>query len=253
MNRLLFLLTSLLILTFTSCKLLSPTVMFETEKDFKYQEFSNSPKITILQPFDQIQILMSTNNGNALLELSSVGGGGGAIATQATGGISYMIKQDSTVKIPTLGNIKLGGITKDSAEYLLEQELGKFYQDPYIKITITNRNVIMFFEEGTNGSKISIPEEGITLLDAIAQVGGLTENSKAYKIKLIRGNNKNPQVFNFNISNLTEFKKANFILEANDIIYVDSRPRYITKIIGEIQPYLMLMSTSILIYSIFTK
>jgi len=226
--------------------------MFETDKNFEYKTFSSTPKITILQPYDQIQILMSTNNGNTLLE-SALGQDRNLITSTSQSGITYLIRQDSTVKIPTLGLVKLGGISKDSAEVYLEKELSKYYQDPYIKITITNRNVILFFEEGTQGTEVGIPEEGITLLEAIAQVGGLTPNSKAYKIKLIRGDNKNPEVYNFNISSLEEFKKANFILQANDIIYVDSRPRYVTKVISEIQPYLVLMSTSVLVYSIFTR
>lgn len=252
MGRIIFFYFLLLSIVFTSCKTLSPTIMFETEKDFEYKAFSNTQKTTILQPYDQIQIIMSTNNGTALLE-SSMGQDKGQGIGINQGGITYLIRQDSTVKIPTLGLVKLGGLAKDSAEVYLENELSKFYQDPYIRITITNRNVIMFFEEGTQGMEINIPEEGITLLEAIAQAGGLTPNSKAYKIKLIRGDNKNPEVFNFNISSLEEFKKANFVLQANDIIYVDSRPQYVTKVISEIQPYLMLFSTSILVYSIFSR
>ncbi|HOS84385.1 MAG TPA: polysaccharide biosynthesis/export family protein [Bacteroidales bacterium] len=252
MGRFLIFLSIITSLLGTSCKTLSPTVMFETDKNFEYKTFSSTPKITILQPYDQIQILMSTNNGNTLLE-SALGQDRNLITSTSQSGITYLIRQDSTVKIPTLGLVKLGGISKDSAEVYLEKELSKYYQDPYIKITITNRNVILFFEEGTQGTEVGIPEEGITLLEAIAQVGGLTPNSKAYKIKLIRGDNKNPEVYNFNISSLEEFKKANFILQANDIIYVDSRPRYVTKVISEIQPYLVLMSTSVLVYSIFTR
>ena len=252
MGRIILIFTIFLSIVFTSCKTLSPTVMFETEKDFQYKPFTNTPKITILQPFDQIQILMSTNNGTNLLE-NTIGQERNQNTGVAQGGITYLIRQDSTVKIPTLGLVKLGGISKDSAEVYLEKELSKYYQDPYIKITITNRNIILFFEEGTQGTEVNIPEEGITLLETIAQVGGLTPNSKAYKIKLIRGDNKNPEVYNFNISSLEEFKKANFILQANDIIYVDSRPRYVTKVIAEIQPYLVLLSTSVLVYSIFSR
>lgn len=241
---------SFVFLHITSCKILSPTVMFQTERDFEYVPFDHSLKSTILQPYDQISILMYTNDGSALLE-------GGGIASFGAGkhdeGMTYMIRPDSTVKLPILGNIVLGGMEKDSAESYLEEQLGKYYQNPYVKLYITNRTVILFFEEGTNGMSIPIPEDGITLLDAIAAAGGLTENSKAYRIRLIRGDNRNPRVYNFNISSLAEFKKANFVLEANDIIYVDSRPRYVTKILSEIQPYLVLISSSVLVYSVFSK
>lgn len=256
MNRFLYgIICIVSIVSFTSCKILSPTIMFETSKDFKYKPFETTQKVTILQPFDQIQILMATNNGNNLLEIGNIDrtSSGNVAQGSQQAGITYMIRQDSLVKIPTIGLIKLGGLSKDSAELVLESLLGKFYQNPFIRISITNRNVILFFEEGTKGMEISIPEEGITLLEALAQAGGLTENSKAFKIKLIRGDTKNPDVYNFNISNLEEFKKANFILQSNDILYVDSRPRYVNKIISEIQPYLVLISSSVLVYSIFSN
>ncbi|MDR2962797.1 MAG: polysaccharide biosynthesis/export family protein [Bacteroidales bacterium] len=235
-----------------SCKVLAPTVMFETERDFTYNSFTHYKKATILQPFDQLQIIMSTNSGTNLLEFFSnpqnITNGGRVTGNDA---ITYMIRQDSTVKIPTIGLIKLGGITKDSAEVILEQKLSQYYQEPFVKINIVNRTIIMFFEGGTKGVRVAVPEDGITLLEAIAQSGGLTENSKSYRIKLIRGDNTNPSVYNYNVRKLEEFKKANFILQANDIVYVDARPRYARKILSEIQPIVVLFSSGVLVYSVF--
>ena len=224
--------------------------MFQTDKNFHYSEFSDKPRVMVLQPFDQLEVIMSTNNGYLLLETDA--NESNRLYNNRQGEkITYMIRQDSIVKIPTVGEIKLGGMTKDSAETILEQELAKYYQAPFVKITVTNRNVILFFDEGTEGYKISIPEGGITLMEAIADAGGLTESSKSYKIKLIRGNNKNPEVYNFNIRSLEEFKKANFMLETNDIIYVDSRPKYAAKFLKEIQPYLTLVTCITMVYTIF--
>lgn len=251
MKRILLFLTCITCLFLTSCKVFRPTVMFQTGKSFQYTDFAEKPRTTVLQPYDQLDIIMSTNNGYLLLETESNEGRGYAYNRQNNNSITYMIRPDSIVKVPTVGEIKLGGMTKDSAEKVLENELSKYYQAPFVKITITNRNVILFFDEGTNGQKISIPEGGLSLLEAIADAGGLTENSKSYKIKLIRGNNKNPEVYNYNIRNLEDFKKANFMLEANDIVYVDSRPRIATKILKEITPYLTLITTGIMVYTLF--
>ncbi len=252
MKRILLILGLLACIGLSSCKMLRPTVMFQTKKNFQYTEFAEAPRVTVLQPFDQLEVIMSTNNGYLLLETESAEARTYQNNRQSDY-VTYMIRQDSIVKIPTVGEIKLGGMTKDSAELVLEQELAKFYQAPFVKITITNRNVILFYDEGTVGQKISIPEGGLSLMEAFAEAGGLTTSSKSYKIKLIRGNNKNPEVYNFNIRNLEDFKKANFMLEANDIIYVESRPRYATKFLNDIDPYLTLLTTAIMVYSVFHK
>jgi len=253
MRRILIFLACIACISLSSCKILRPTVMFQTEKNFKYANFAETPRVTVLQPFDQLEVIMATNNGYLLLETESAESRNYQYNRQNGNAITYMIRQDSIVKIPTVGEIKLGGMQKDSAEMLLEQELAKYYQAPFVKITVTNRNVILFYDEGTVGKKITIPEGGLSLLEAFADAGGLTESSKSYKIKLIRGNNKNPEVYNFNIRNLEEFKKANFMLEANDIIYVDSRPRYAAKFIKEIQPYITLLTCVTMVYALFHK
>lgn len=249
MKRVFFFFVCMTCLALTSCKIFRPTVMFQTDKNFKYTEFSETPRVTVLQPFDELQIIMSTNNGYPLLETESAQSV--SRPTSQNSGLTYMIRQDSIVKLPTVGEIKLGGMTKDSAELLLEKELSKYYQVPFVKITITNRKVILFFDEGTKGQKIEIPEGGLTLLEAFAEAGGLTESSKSYNIKLIRGNNKNPEVFQFNIRDFQEFKKTNIMLEANDIVYVDSRPRYVIKFAKELSPYVTLMAFVTMILTLF--
>jgi len=193
---------------------------------------------------------MSPNNGLNLLE-SSIG-----IANNSTyinnNNITYLVEKDSTVKIPSVGRIKLGGYTINEAESLLEAKFSENYQNPFVRLKITNRKVIVFSELGTRAMIVPLDENDLTLVDVIAKMGGISENSKAYRIKVIRGDHMNPMVYNFNLRSLSNYKNSNMLLEANDIIYVSSRPRYISRMISEVQPYLMLVSTSVLIYSVFT-
>ena len=95
--------------------------------------------------------------------------------------------------------------------------------------------------------------DNFTLIEALAKVGGISSFSKAYKIKLIRGDLNNPQVYVFNIRSLKNMKKSNFVLQSNDIIYVDARPKYASRILNEISPYIGLLTSIMLIYSIFYK
>lgn len=240
--------------TLIGCKTFSPTQMFDIDGNYPFNEFTKSSKDFIIKPFDQLEILMATNDGQILLEQTfTTDLNNKRRLTEQDEIISYMVGRDSLVKIPTLGRYKLGGLSIRAAEDSLENAFKQNFQNPFVKIKITNRKVLIFFEEGTEGKVISLPEENMTLFEAIAHAGGLSKNSKAYRIKLIRGDNKNPQIFNYNIRSIEEFRKADLNLEANDIIYVDSKPRYLNKLIVELQPYLVLLSSSILIYSIFAK
>ncbi len=229
-----------------SCRSMRSTDMFRTEKEYPFTVFDKSEKISIIQPNDRIAITMATNEGHNLLERSFAQN---PTSSRQTEDQDYLIELDSLVKIPTLGRIKLGGMTIREAEDFLEGLFSENYQNPYVKIKITNRKVTIFFEQGKTGQIIPLPEEEMTLIEAIATAGGLSKNSKSYEIKLLRGNlNDGAQIYKYNIHNAKDLNKYNFMLESNDIIYVESRPRYFTKFLEEIQPYMILISTSLMLY-----
>jgi len=249
-KNILILLSTFYILS--SCKVLTSTDMFRTDTKFAYDPVNNRIKEIKIQPGDRLSIRMSTNEGLTLLE-SSIVEENKTIRQNSGGGIDYLVDFDSTIKVPSMGRIKLAGYTIREAESFLENKFSENYQKPFVNLKITNRKLYMFFEQATSVKTITLSEQNMTLVDAIAEVGGIPQNSKSYTIKVIRGDRLNPKVFNFSIRTLSEFKSNNLLLEANDIVYVDSRPRYIFKSINEIQPYLMLFSTTILLFSFYNQ
>ncbi|MCK5822586.1 MAG: polysaccharide biosynthesis/export family protein [Bacteroidales bacterium] len=238
-----YLLFILIILLFASCKVISPSKMFQTEKDFEFSEFQASKKEYIIQPFDKLNLKIYTNDGFRLIDVQGNAGNN----MQSRNVISYLVEYDGKVKVPTLGRIKISGLTIRDAEQLLEKEYSQYYKNPFVIINVTNRRIIVFSGGSSKGSVLPITNENFTLIEALAQAGGIDNFSKSYKIKLIRGNLNAPQVFLFNVSDLKDMKKANFLLQANDIIYVETRPRYASKILVEIAPYMSLLTTILLI------
>jgi polysaccharide biosynthesis/export protein len=86
----------------------------------------------------------------------------------------------------------------------------------------------------------------------LAKAGGI-QDGKAHRIKLIRGDLKNPQVYLIDLSTIEGMTKANLTLQANDIIYVEPRDKVPQKVLEAITPYLTLLTTFLLIYGLFVK
>jgi polysaccharide biosynthesis/export protein len=84
----------------------------------------------------------------------------------------------------------------------------------------------------------------------LALAGGITDG-KAHRIKLIRGDPKNPEVYLIDLSTISGMKQSNLVLQANDIIYVEPRPKVAQRILENLTPYLALISATLLIYSLF--
>jgi len=243
----------LVTVTFNSCKTLRPSEMFEVDDAYPVSSFEASKKEYVIKPYDKISFRVVSNIGESLFGTGNNQNGGNSMNNNRNQqGMEFAVEFDGLIKLPILGRVPISGKTVREAEEYLEDLYADYYVDPFVLMEVTNRKVMVFMNSGTNASIIEMPTENLTLIEAIAQTGGLTDISKSYRIKLIRGDlTENPEIYYWNISNLSELKDSNIFLEANDIIYVDSKPQYVTRVLREISPYLTLTTTLVSIYGIF--
>jgi polysaccharide biosynthesis/export protein len=246
---------AIMLIVAQSCRTLRPSEMFQIQNDYPIADFQPSEKEYKIKPFDKLAIRITTNEGFSLVGVGNAEGGGGGGNSNRQKGLIYLVEYDGLVKLPTLGRIKLSGMTIRETEKFLEEKYSKYYQDPFVLLEVTNRKVIIFKDGGTSGTILTIPSENLTLIEALAQSGGITDISKAYKIKLIRGDltSGEPKVYYYDISHLKELQGSNILLKANDIIYIESKPKYVNRILTEIGPYLTLLTTGLTVYGLFIK
>ncbi|MFA6403301.1 MAG: polysaccharide biosynthesis/export family protein [Salinivirgaceae bacterium] len=237
-------LVSFVLLALSGCKYLNPSVMFDTPSKYDYSSFEQEKNEYVIRPFDKLNVRIFTNDGIQLIDMES----NNTASKNSVGQDPYLVEYDGLVKVPTLGRVSVAGLTIKESEKLLEEKYAQFYQKPFVLVNVTNRRVVVFTSGSTKGEVLNIDNEKFTLIEALAQAGGIDDFSKAYQIKLLRGNLDNPQVYKFNISSIEEMKKANMVLQANDIIYVDKRARYASRTLNELMPVITLLNTFFLLY-----
>ncbi|MFO7790270.1 MAG: polysaccharide biosynthesis/export family protein [Bacteroidales bacterium] len=226
--------------------------MFQINDDYPLSEFKAGEKEYRIKPFDKLALRITTNDGFALVGLGGSEQRSGGSNNERQRGLEYLVEYDGLIKLPTLGRVKIAGKTIREAEKFLEKKYAKYYKEPFVLIEVTNRKVIIFKDGGTKGTVLTIPSENLTLIEALAQSGGISDISKAYQIKLIRGElTGDPKVYYYDISHLKELQGSNILLQANDIIYVESKPKYVNRILTEISPYLTLLTTGLTVYGLF--
>jgi polysaccharide biosynthesis/export protein len=241
MRRILWVLFPLVFLM--SCRLLNPQVMFKTPDDYPYvtDTLRTSKSEYIISPGDRIEMHFYTIDGFKLVDVTnSVGAAGGET-------INYLVEKDSTVKLPILGSISLGGKTIQEAERHLESVYTKYYINPFIQIKITNRHAYVFFADGGRGTTVNILNDNTSIIEVIALAGGLTDNSKAWRIKVIRGDLHNPTVRIIDMSTIEGVQASDLTVRSNDIIYVEATPNYTTKFLAELMPFITIVSSLLLI------
>lgn len=131
---------------------------------------------------------------------------------------SMKVRMDGTVSVPLIGEFKVTEMPIRDVEKKLEEKLAYYIVEPKVSInsvTISSKKVFVLGEV-TSQSVITM-EENTTLLQAIAQAGGVTNNAKTSEVSLIRGG----QVYTVDLNRaLKGDLSQNVTLMAGDAIYV---------------------------------
>jgi len=238
----------------TGCKVLNPSIMLETKENFKYSQYKDSAnsKEYKISTNDIIEFRMFANDGFKLIDLSF----NSPQLIYNTNIPTYLVEPDGSVKLPVLGRVKLNGLTVREAENMLEKKYDTAYVNPFVILHVINKRVIVFPGSPGSAKVITLQNNNTTLMEALALSGGISENGKAHKIKLIRRNvlkPETPDVFLIDLSTIEGIKYTDLVLQADDIIYVEPRKNIAGQILREISPILTLFSTTLLLYTLFTK
>jgi polysaccharide export outer membrane protein len=249
MRYLLYLLFPVVFLS--SCKIFRSNLMLKTSRDFNYDKLVDSlSRLDYrIATNDAIVYRLFTNNGFKLINL----------ATEANSvlrnDIDVIVESDGMIKMPLLGRIHIAGMTIKEAEKLLEEKYSELYIDPFVTLRITNKRVIIFPGNGGQARVLPLANNNTSVMEAIASAGGILEDGKAFKVKLIRPNpdpTKPAFVYLMDLSRINGLADARSIVQAGDIIYVEPRYRPLLTFSREIAPLITLITSALILYQ-FSK
>ena len=213
------------ILMFASCVSKKDIIYFQND-EIDQAKVSNSYK-TIIKPDDLLNITITALDIEAVrpFNLAAV-----TYATSSNSAIgvaqqqSYLVDTNGEIDFPVLGKLKIGGLTRDETINLLKGKLSPDYiKEPNVNIRIANYKISVMGDVQRPGS-YNIPNERITILDALALAGDLNISGQRNNILIIReeGNKKVQYQVDLRSNNL--LTSPVYYLQQNDVVYVE--PNY---------------------------
>lgn len=239
----------LALLLLSSCRVLVPDRMF---RNGDFQQFI-SEKSEIedysIRPGDVIRIQLYTQDGFPILdalkmETSQAVQGSRSVVVGTL--VSFLVTQDGYVDLPIFGETYVQGMKDQELEQFLEQRGAELFVNPFAIVSVLGRRCMVF--RGGKASIVSLETRPTTLLEVIARSGGLNQYDRADKIQVIRGDLKDPLLYEIDLSEISGLKDGGLIVQSNDIIYIRSRPRVLARASNEISTVtsLLLSSSSLL-------
>lgn len=212
---------SLFFLFVTSCVSKKDIVYFQFD-EIDQSNISNFK--TIFKPDDLLEITISAQDVEAVrpFNLSAI-----TYSTTSNSAIgvaqkqNYLIDSEGIIDMPVIGKIRVGGLTRDSAIELLKSNLEPDYIiNPNINIRIANFKVSVFGDVRVPGSFV-IPNERITILEAIALAGDLNISGQRNNILVQREEFGKIVQYRVNLLSNKISTSPVYYLQQNDVVYVE--------------------------------
>lgn len=222
-------------------------LMFRSGADYAYEKLNETTNEAYrLAPNDRLQLQLFSNRGQRLMAMTAGSveeNRGDNLFQQQRAMFTYRVELDGTVELPEVGAVKLAGLTLDEAEQTIEAAYESEYVDPYALLQVVNNRVLVFPGEAGQATVITLQNQNTTVIEALAQAGGIRQRGRSKQIKLIRQRGDENLVYHMDLSTVEGLKDARIIVQANDIIYVDSNPQVVREVLADVSPLAQLVTT----------
>lgn len=172
---------------------------------------------------------MQSNNSVNMPSLSASGGTASAIAGLNMGSASvlaipaastYRVNKQGDIDLPLLGKTNANGYTTTQLKDTIQKKLSEYFKMPTVDVRFTNFRVTVLGEVMRPGT-YAVPNEKITILDALGLSGDLTIFGKRENVLLIRDSADIKQMIRVNLNSKALIASPFYFLKQNDVIYVE--------------------------------
>jgi len=202
-----------LIILFSSCSSTKNTTYFQ-----------NIPKDTILTNLVSKDFEPKIQKGDLLgITVASLSPENTAIynAPQNVQGplTGYLVDENGDIQFVKLGTLHVEGMTRKEIKDTLEKKLTPYLAQAVVAVGFLNRHITMI--GGISPQIIPMPNDNMTILDALAASGGIAEKGRPDNILVVREKGNSKEFKRLNLTDNSIFYSPYFYMQPNDIVYVE--------------------------------
>jgi len=217
----------IIILSNYSCVSNKKIAYFQDIQSISQADLENAAKFVepTIQPDDILSINVFTLNqqSGAIINQASATpllGGNSSTPVSAQQVTGFLVDKNGDIELALVGKIKVAGLTTFQARELVRDKVSSIYKDPNVQLRFANFKVSVLGEVNSP-SAYSLPNEKVTILDALSLAGDLTIFGRRDNVLIVRDNNGKKEFARLNLNSSEIFNSAFYYLKQNDVVYVE--------------------------------
>ena len=175
-----------------------------------------------IMPKDQLSIIVKSSNEDLSepFNLYSKSMGGSSLNQNLQ---YYLVDNAGYIDFPIVGKIKVLGLTARECENLVRSKIQPYFKEselPLVTVRMSSFRVVVTGEVGSPGV-VTVPNEKISIVEALAQSGDMGLQGKRKNILLIREDaTGRKEAHRLDMTDANLINSPYFYLQQNDIVYV---------------------------------
>lgn len=219
---------------FSSCVSSKKIAYFQDIQSINQAKLENAVPFAepTIQPDDILSINVFTLNpqSGAIVNQAATnnilgGSANTAVAAQLVSG--FLVDRNGDVELSLIGKVKVAGLTTYQARELVREKASVFYKEPNVQLRFANFKVSVLGEVNTP-STYTLPNEKVTILDALSLAGDLTIYGRRENVLIVRDNNGKKEFSRLDLNSSNIFNSPFYYLKQNDVIYVEPNKRKVS-------------------------
>ena len=150
-------------------------------------------------------------------------GGGAAISAESLYFEGFVVDDHGTVRVPTLGEVAVIGLTLDEIRIKIEKQLLEQYftkeADLFVTVKLGGMRYTVNGEIAIPGTK-TLFQDKVTILEAIANCGDITITGNRKEVMVVRQYPYGTEIHSIDLTNIDVMQSPFYYIQPNDYIYI---------------------------------
>ena len=211
-----------LILATVSCVTNKQAVYVQPGKENKVDFNAIQKKPRTIQPGDELYINISSDDLTTNIFRTQFSNS--YLSRDVITLISFDVNEEGYIRLGTIGNIYLKGLTLDEASKVVEKTLNGIISNPMVSIKFVNKTITVLGAVERPG-KYEYYDHRINIFQALGFAGDISQYGNRKKVMLVREKNNVITRNYIDLTNENLLGSSGYYIKSGDVIYVEPLKR----------------------------
>jgi polysaccharide export outer membrane protein len=182
----------------------------------------------LIKPDDILQVSIQTLdpvstgmlNQESANPLPAIGNANQPVSSASSAVTGYLVDKNGEIILPLVGKVDVKGKSTAEVRDIIQTKAAEFYKDPVVSVRFANFKITVLGEVARPSTYV-MPNEKVSVLDALGMAGDLTIFGKRENVLLIREGMSDKEFVRLNLNDSKLFSSPYYYLQQGDVIYVE--------------------------------